>query len=63
MDIATCQCVAGMPIEDQLTQIYNVRYLLAGSPGSLPTPECVKGLPIVDKAAAIYCATLAWSEN
>ena len=61
MEIATCECVAGMPLQDQLTQIYNVRYTLAGSPGDLPTPECVAGMTIPEKASAIYCATLAWS--
>lgn len=61
MEIATCECVAGMPLQDQLTQLYNVRYLLAESDASLPTPECVAGMTMAEKAAAIYCATFIWS--
>jgi hypothetical protein len=60
MEIATCECVAGMPLQEQWTQIYNLFYLLADASTDLPTPECVSGFTLNDKMAKVFCAASIW---
>lgn len=59
----TCDCIAGLPLPDQLTAIYCVIYAAITNPVDLPDCQCIGGLPQANKMNAIYCALLQFTQQ